>query len=94
LSLCDHCGPFPALKKAGNGGANIGANACITDTFTVTGAASGDTVIVTPPSTIEASLTWNGFVSASDTIKVQICNPTVGALASADLTWRASVIKH
>lgn len=85
---------FTGTGTAGNGGSNISANSCITDTFTITGAASGDSVTVTPPSTIEAGLTWNGFVSAANTVKIQICNPTSGSITSADLTWRAIVVDH
>ena len=83
-----------ATGTVGNGGANIAAQSCITDTITVTGAASGDIAIGTPPSTIEANLIWNIFISAADTVKVQVCNPTSGNIASADLTWRVGVIKH
>lgn len=66
-------------------------------TITVTGAASGDHVNVTPPSTIEAGLTWCGYVSAADTVKVVVSNITDGGLGltidPAAATWRATVLK-
>lgn len=83
-----------ATGTVGNGGAAIGAQTCIEDTIAVANAASGDTVVATPPSTIEASLVWSSYVSAAGTVTVRLCNFTAGGLASTDLTWRADVWQH
>lgn len=63
-------------------------------TITVTGAASGDDVIVTPPSTIEAGLIFAGFVSAANTVKIRVGNMTAAPVDPAAGVWRATVIKH
>lgn len=62
-------------------------------TITVTGAASGDTAIVTPTSGIEADLAWCGFVSAADTVTVRLINNSAGSIDPGARTWRATVIK-
>jgi hypothetical protein len=66
-------------------------------TITVTGAASGDTAIVTPASGIEAGLAWQGWVSAADTVTVRLFY-LQGALGSGTVdpaarNWRATVFK-
>ena len=58
------------------------------------GVRSGDTVTVTPPSTIEAGLTWCGFVSANDTVTVRIHVSGVGAVNPASAVWRVTVLKY
>lgn len=72
---------------------SIAAGAVSTLTITVSGAASGDSVQVTPPSTIEAGLMWCGFVSAADTVTVRLRNATASAIDPAAATWRATVTK-
>jgi hypothetical protein len=66
-------------------------------TITVTGAASGDMCNATPASGIEAGLTWNGWVSAADTVTVRLWYHQ-GALGSGSVdpaarNWRATVFK-
>jgi hypothetical protein len=78
----------------GNAGAAVTLGSCASSTITVTGAASGDSVVATPPSAIEDYFVWSAYVSAPDTVKVRLCNPTGGSLNSADLTWRIDVWKH
>lgn len=63
-------------------------------TVTIKGAKSGDTVIATPPSTIEAGLTWCAFVSANDTITVRLHAHTTGAINPASAVWRITVFKY
>lgn len=70
---------------------NILAQTCAELTITVTGAVVGDAVRLGPPSTIEANLSWNGYVSAADTVTVRVCNPSAGAINPASATWRATV---
>lgn len=62
-------------------------------TMTVTGAAVGDAVLLGPPSTIDASLMWSGFVSATNTISVRVYNPTGAPIDPASSAWRATAIR-
>jgi hypothetical protein len=72
---------------------SIAAGAIEVLTVTVTGAATGDTVILGPPSTIEAGLTWSGFVSATNTVTVRVHNTTASPIDPASASWRASVMR-
>jgi hypothetical protein len=72
---------------------NIGAVATSTTTVTVAGAATGDTVLITPSTALEAGLVIYGYVSAADTITIVANNPTAGAINPASRTYYVSVIK-
>ena len=72
---------------------NIGAVATSTTTVTVTGAAGGDTVLVTPSTALEAGLVVYGYVSAADTVTIVANNPTAAAINPASRTYYVSVIK-
>jgi hypothetical protein len=61
-------------------------------TMTVTGAATGDIVMLGAPSAIESDLTWCGYVSAADTVTVRLHNSSGGAINPASATWKATVI--
>ena len=80
--------------------ASIAAASCgAYGAVTVTGAAAGDTVTVSPTavaSGIETlNLTWTGYVSAASTVTIRACNPTAGAIDALDTqTWRADVWQH
>lgn len=69
----------------------INAQTVYTTTITVTGAAVGMDVIVTPFSTFTAGLTWSGSVTAANTVTLRIANPTAGNLAAAAGKWTARV---
>lgn len=73
--------------------ASIAAGAIATIAITVTGAASGDPVVIGAPAALGAGLLWSGYVSATDTVTVRIYNSTAGAIDPASATWKASVIK-
>lgn len=62
-------------------------------TITVTGAATGDSVALGPPSGLESNLIAFGRVSAADTVTVRLYNPTGSAIDPAAATWRATVFK-
>lgn len=62
-------------------------------TITVTGAATGDTVLLGPPSSLLAGLTVWGRVSAANTVSIRLSNITGSAIDPAAATWRATVIK-
>lgn len=61
-------------------------------TMTVTGAATGDIVMLGAPSAIESNLTWCGYVSAADTVTVRLHNSSSGGVDPASATWKATVI--
>ncbi|MBN1283393.1 MAG: hypothetical protein JXA24_06455, partial [Proteobacteria bacterium] len=75
---------------------NLSSN-CESQTITVTGAATGDTVVATPtPVTggIETlRMTWNGYVSAANTVTVRAC-AVANNQNAASQTWRADVWQH
>lgn len=60
---------------------------------TVTGAALGDTVIITPPPTLDAGLMVSGYVSAADTVIIAFGNLTAGAINPSELTYSYTIIK-
>jgi hypothetical protein len=67
--------------------------------ITVTGAATGDSIIITPfPESggIETvPLSWNAYVNATDNVKIRACNPGAVAVNTADTqTWRVDVWGH
>lgn len=72
--------------------ANMAANGMDVQALTVTGAVVGAPVIIGAPSTIEAGLTWCGFVSAADTVTVRVHNNSGGALNPAAAVWKACVL--
>lgn len=72
---------------------SIGAVAVATTTTTVTGAAAGDTVLITPSTALEAGINVYGYVSAADTITIVANNSTAGAIDPASRTYYVSVIK-
>lgn len=73
---------------------SIASNAVAVLTMTVTGASIGDTVMLGAPSTIEADLTWTGFVSAADTVSIRMHHSSGSAIDPASATWRATVVKY
>lgn len=82
--------------------ASISATACGNyASVTVTGAAVGDTVIATPDGDSSATgiedsdLSWNAYVSATNTVTIRACNPTALAIdAGNDQEWRVDVWQH
>lgn len=61
-------------------------------TMTVTGAATGDTVLMAAPSTLESGLGFSGFVTSTDTVTVRLHNASGWSVNPAAATWRATVI--
>lgn|SRR5574343_32868 len=61
---------------------------------TITGAATGDMVIVNPPSTLESTLACGGaYVSAANTVKIRISNVSSGTVDGASLTWSYAILR-
>jgi len=73
--------------------ANITAVNTATTTVTVTGAQTGDSVIVNPSTALEAGIVVYGYVSAADTVTIVANNPTAGAINPASRTYYVTVLK-
>lgn len=74
--------------------ASISAGAVVESTVTITGAVAGDTVILNPPAALEANVCYVGcFVSAADTVKMRVFNPTGGAIDPASASWEYCIIR-
>jgi hypothetical protein len=71
---------------------SISSNSSEELTITVTGAATGDVVILGAPSAIESGLTWCGYVSAADTVTVRLHKSSGGSVNPASATWKVTVI--
>lgn len=72
---------------------SISAGASQELTVTVTGAAVGNVVILGAPAAIETGLVWNGYVSATNTVKVRISNITGSSINPASASWRVSAVR-
>lgn len=70
----------------------IASNGVAEQTITVTGAATGDTVVAGAPAALESGLTFSAFVSAANTVKIRLHNNTGGSVTPAVATWRATVL--
>jgi len=68
--------------------ANLNATTRGATTFTLTGAATTDIIIVNPPSTLDDDLIFAGAaVTAADTVTVYLYNPTAEAINQAAATF-------
>lgn len=75
--------------------ASIASQTCSDVAITVTGAAIGDAVDIGPPAALESNLSVCGFVSAANTTKIRLCNPTASAIDPADTnSWRVTVFHY
>lgn len=97
LATLNTSGRVPAAQKmltatATLDFASIAAGAVGTLTATVTGAATGDFVIVAPPGNLTAGLVFCGFVSAANTVTIRIINGTAGAVDPASATFGIAVL--
>lgn len=57
-------------------------------TFTLTGAAAGDFVVMLPPSTLNDDLCFVGADVGANTVTVYLYNPTAGPIDDTAKTWR------
>lgn len=67
--------------------ASVAAITAAEQTFTVTGLTTADKVVCNPIATGNSTLVGACRVSASDTVAIQFCNPTAGALTPASGTY-------
>jgi hypothetical protein len=73
---------------------NIDANTSTTFTVTITGVQTGDLVFLTPPSTLEGALIFQGAsVTAANTVTIRMRNVTGAAVDGASLQWSYMVIR-
>ena len=70
---------------------SIAANSTQEQNVTVTGAASGHNVDVTPASSPGAGLIWAAYVSATNTITIRMLNSTASPVTPATMSWRIDV---
>lgn len=73
---------FPSISA--NGGRQTGF-------ITVPGATVGDEVALGAPTGLAAGLVWNGYVSATDTVAVQVTNCSGSPIDPASATWHVAV---
>lgn len=77
--------------------AGVATITCNTDatTFTVAGAAIGDSVVASPRANLATGAGLGAcFVNAADTVSCILCNPTAGASNPAAQTLDVVVIRH
>lgn len=72
---------------------SISSAACAENTFTLTGAAAGDSIAPGWPAALEAGLFGNMIVSATNTIKVRLCNLSGGSLDPASGVFTATIVR-
>ncbi len=58
-----------------------------TDSMDIQGLRVGQSVSITPPSSIDAGLGWCAFVATDDTLTVRLVNATVGAINPTSAAW-------
>jgi hypothetical protein len=73
--------------------ASIAATAVADQTFTVTGLATSDTVVVNPPALAAGVVMSHARVTAADTLEVRFHNTTAAAVDMAAATWRIVAIR-
>jgi hypothetical protein len=71
---------------------SIAAAASADLTITVTGAATGNTVILGLPAAPTAGIIFQGFVSAANTVTVRATNITGAPVDPASASYRAAVL--
>ena len=74
--------------------AEIAANTRAETQVTITGAATGDIVIMNPPAALEAGLVFShARVSAANTVQVGLGNITGSPIDGASLTWSYAILR-
>ena len=72
----------------------IGAASFVTFTVSVIGAFADkeQTVMVGPPSAINAGLLWNAVVTANNVVTIRVYNTTGGGITPASSVWSVRVL--
>lgn len=72
---------------------NVGADAAVDTTLTTTdapeleGLRAGMPIQVTPPSAVDAGITWGAWVATDDTLTIRLRNHTGSGVNMASGTW-------
>jgi hypothetical protein len=76
--------------------ASCGAAAVTIQTVTIPGALLGDVVLMSPPAAglSVAVMCGVGYVSAANTVKLPVVNPTAGALDPASATFEYTLFRQ
>lgn len=74
---------------------NITAGTSADTSVTVTGAATGDTVVMCPPATAMTTglVVGQAWVSAADTVKIRVYNESAGDIDEAAADWTYLIIR-
>jgi hypothetical protein len=67
-------------------------NSCEEGSITVTGAATGDEVMIGAPTGLGAGLLWSAYVSSANTVTLRVCRIAGTATISAQ-TFRATIVR-
>lgn len=73
---------------------SIAAQSSADLTVTVTGAATGDAVVMGLPAAPASGVVFNAFVSSANTVTIRATNATVAPIDPDSATYRATVIQH
>lgn len=67
-------------------------NSCEEGTITVSGAATGDEVMIGAPNSIGAGLLWSAYVSSANTVTLRVCRVN-GTATLSGVTFRATIVR-
>lgn len=73
--------------------ASISASSCAIQTLTMTGAVTGDAVIGGWPADMSTGIIPRILVSAANTVQIQLCNVTGGAIDPPSRTYGATIVR-
>jgi hypothetical protein len=74
-------------------GAIPNGSCAASQTFSLPGAAAGDSVAPGWPGAIEAGLVGNMWISAANTVSVRLCNLSGAMVTPTSATYRSTVVK-
>jgi len=73
--------------------ASAANGACVNSNVTVSGVAANARILVGPPSSVTAGFIFSGWMSGTDTVKVQACNFSGGAVDLPSGTYKLEVLQ-
>lgn len=86
-------GPFTISGSGTIDFSSIPDGTCATNTFTATGAVTGDAVAPSWPSSLETGLFGTMLVTASNTVQVRLCNLNGSAVDPASQSFAARIVR-
>jgi hypothetical protein len=72
---------------------SMAQSTCNEQVITLTGAATGDEVMIGAPANIDQGFLWSAYVSIADTVKVRLCKITNGTVTPVVGVWRATIVR-